>query len=147
MVLSSQGPCREAKRVSAGWKSLRDALETPRRACKQGALLMIPPGRTLTTDRACCNGEIGLNAYSEACLSLSAFVVAMATRIVGAIFLQKMWNGPVGKASGLFWTCGMLWVCAQRQASGMFWRIMAAWRTLFLPHQEGALRSHKGSGV
>ena len=32
-----------------------------------------------------------------------------------------MWEGPVGKASGLSWTRGTWWVCTQRLASGMFW--------------------------
>ena len=35
-------------------------------------------------------------------------------------FAKRCGKGPIGKASGLFWTHGMLWVCAQRLASGTF---------------------------
>ena len=77
-------------------------------------------------------------------LSLPAFVVAIACSIVGAKICKRCGKGPIGKASGLTWTHVMLCVCAQHPASG---EIRVARRALFLPHQEGASCSHKGSAV
>ena len=39
---------------------------------------------------------------------------------LAAKILQKMWEGPIGKASGLALTHGMLAVCARQPVSGMF---------------------------
>ena len=78
-------------------------------------------------------------------LSLPAFVVAMAFIIVGAKICKIRGKGPV--ASGLSWTHGMLWVCAQRPASGTFRGSTGRTGSSFLLHQEGALCSCKGSGV
>ena len=36
-------------------------------------------------------------------------------------FCERCGKGPVGKASGLTWTHGMFWVCAQHPASGTHW--------------------------
>ena len=55
---------------------------------------------------------------------VSPFVVASLCRRSGfqsrwrKDFFKRCGKGPFGKASGLFWTHGMLWVCAQRPASG-----------------------------
>ena len=55
---------------------------------------------------------------------VSPFVVASLCRRSGfqsrwrKDFFKRCGKGPFGKASGLLWTHGMLWVCAQRPASG-----------------------------
>ena len=53
-------------------------------------------------------------------------------------------KGPVGKASGLTWTRGMLWVCAQRLASGTFRGSMGLMTSSF---SSSLRRSLKGSAV
>ena len=53
-------------------------------------------------------------------LSLPSVVVAVACSIVGAKILQRCGKGSTGKASGLTWTHGMLWRCAQYLAPGMY---------------------------
>ena len=57
---------------------------------------------------------------------VSQFVVAHFCRRNGFLaslarnFCKICLKGPFGKWSGLFWTHGMFWVCAQRLPSGMF---------------------------
>ena len=53
-------------------------------------------------------------------LSLPTSVIATSSSIGGAKFCKRCGKDHVGKESGIFWTHGMLWVCAQRPASGMF---------------------------
>ena len=71
----------------------------------------------------------------------------LSSQWLSASLAQKFCKGRAGKVSGLLWTHGMLWVCGQRLASGMYRGSMDRMASSFLPHQEGALRPHKGSGV
>ena len=54
-------------------------------------------------------------------------------------------KGLIGEASGLTFTHGMLCACAHHLASGTSEEFWVSWRALFLPHQEGALCSYRGS--
>ena len=81
-------------------------------------------------------------------LSLPTFVVAKAFSIAGAKILQNMWAGP--SWAGV-WPYLDPWDVVRLRTSSCFLErpeeVRAARRALFLPHQVGALRPYKGSGV
>ena len=72
-------------------------------------------------------------------LSLPTSVVAMAFSIAGAKMLQKMWEGPLASP----------WDVLGLRTTYSVWKVPQKYgphgELLFLPRQEGAFRSHKGS--